>query len=81
MGKIYTFGHQDLNHIANQIKEAVLQGIAAEGFIQAEALEVLHTKYVIVLREKGFFGSLIERILGKDQDPNSLPIHLVRIVQ
>jgi hypothetical protein len=81
MAHIYTLNHHELNHIANQVKEAILNGITAEGFLSTEALEVLHTKYAAVIREPGFFGNLIESILGKDLAPHTLPIHLVRIVQ
>lgn len=70
---------EQLTAMANSVKEHLILKLEDEGKLTASAEEILG-HYAVVLHRRGFFGSIIDRLLFKETDKNALLVSVVRIV-
>jgi hypothetical protein len=66
MGTYYTTVSQDLIN-ANNIKCLLLEVLEQEGLLK-ETAENIGKKYIIMIREKGWFGYIYDKFFGISDD-------------
>jgi hypothetical protein len=62
---------------ANQIKEVIVDFLGKQGLLTKTAEEINQT-YALVLHRRGFFGKVIDKLIGVEGD--RLVITLVKVV-
>lgn len=65
--KAYTFTNEDLTAQTNRAIDVYLADLLAEEVITLEQFNQM-SSYRIVVREKGLFGSFIDKMLHTDKD-------------
>lgn len=55
---------------ANNIKDLILETIEKEGYLRASAQE-LSAKFVIVLKNKGLFGRIYDKIFKEEDEKDN----------
>lgn len=67
---------EQLTANANQIKEVIIETLGKKGLLTKTAEEINQT-YAVVLHRRGFFGRVIDKMLGVEGD--RLVISVVKI--
>ena len=75
----YTLTAEDLTSFSNQTKEAFIKDMLKEGIINEDQAEKMGS-YSIVIAEKGFFGSIIDKFLFKNSKDSDMKITTVKIL-
>lgn len=76
---VYTLDAEDMTRNANVIKETVLSGLEAQGFLKpGQALEISE-KYAVILHKKGWLGSFWDKWFEGIKE-GSFRISFVKIV-
>ena len=67
---VWSYTNDDLNMVANQVKEVVVAFLANEGHLSLtqEEYEEFCASYVVVLARPGIFGKLWDKFWGLDKD-------------
>lgn len=68
---------EQLTGNANQIKEVIVDFLGREGLLTKTPQEINET-YAVVLHRRGFFGKVIDKMMGLEGD--RLVITLVKVV-
>lgn len=68
---------EQLTANSNQIKEVIVDFLGKEGLLTKTAEEINQT-YAVVLHRRGFFGKVIDKLIGVEGD--RLVITLVKVV-
>ena len=72
----YTFTESDLTEICNQAKEILVESMAVNGFITDDQCDEINQTYAIVVKRKGWFGKMWDKLHGADE--NSVQIAVVK---
>lgn len=76
--KAYTMSARALTESANQFKEIFTKQMLKEGVIDKDQINKMN-QYCVVVHEKGFFGSLWDKIQFK-KDSSDMVITVVKVV-
>lgn len=78
--KVYSLTVEEVTRDMNQAKEIFLVALEREGIIEKGMTVTIAGNYSIVISEKGFFGSVWDRVCGRKKDENGLQIDVVKRV-
>lgn len=77
--EVYTVTADNLTQNANVLKEAFLLALERDGLLKKKAEEIA-ASYVIVARQRGWFGRLFKRLSGEEPKDNQFIVDILKVV-
>ena len=77
--KTYIMDAQNLTKHSNQTKQVFLEAMVKEKKITQELADEMND-YCVVIVEKGFFGSIWDKVFWPKKDDDNLKINVVKVL-
>ena len=75
----YSQSLHDLNSNANSVKQQFILAMEKEGVINKDTADIM-MDYVMILKPKGFFGRLVDKIFKSSTEDNSIDVMVAKII-